>query len=78
MGMFSFQFKLQSIIRPRYLTYVVCSTGLPEIFKLIVRGFLCGGQKVTKFVLTVLSISKDNLLSLYQRQDQDLNIKEKY
>ena len=30
-----FQLKLQSIITPRYLTYDVCSTGLPGFFKLI-------------------------------------------
>lgn len=29
---FFFQFKWQSIIRPRYLTYVICASCLPEIF----------------------------------------------
>ena len=30
-----FQFKWQAIIRPRYLIWAICSTGLPEILKLI-------------------------------------------
>lgn len=55
-----FQFKWRSIIKPRYLTYVVCYTGLLEISRLIVD-WVYNSLRRMKITKLVLSIIRDSL-----------------